>query len=563
MPKLRKGTLIYALLLLATLSFRVGLACFIPNDDLEQGKVYAQIGRNILEHRAYSHDSDAPYQPTVIRVPGYPLFLAAVYAVFGSDNNTAVRLVQSLVDTATCGLIALIGFYWEPDPKRKRAASIGALVLAFLCPFTAIYVTTILSETVTIFLVVVTLLTTTIAFRAQTPIKLFQWWSISGLLAGATVLFRPDTALFALAVFLTLILSAIFAKREDTPTPPGEASENSGEEPRVSKPFLNPSRALFLAVVFVFAFCLMLAPWTIRNRRVFHVFQPFAPRYADIAGDFVPRGYLKWLRTWLNDERDVELLVWSINTLPIDIEDIPEQAFDSEEEKQRVAQLLERYNRPAQSSRPGSGPPDSGFQLEEVLPQPTPQPSPTIDEEESIEETEDVRDSDDGALSDQTVAMTPAIDVEFAQLANERISRAPFRYYVWLPAKRAFGLWFNSHSQYYPFEGELFPPEGVVHTATQQVLLPLFTALTWIYTFLGIVGTWFLWQSGLFGSRRYVLLAALAIISRFALFAFREEAEARFVVELFPFVSILGGIALVRVVESFITSQQVPRDEAS
>jgi 4-amino-4-deoxy-L-arabinose transferase-like glycosyltransferase len=147
--------------------------------------------------------------------------------------------------------------------------------------------------------------------------------------------------------------------------------------------------------------------------------------------------------------------------------------------------------------------------------------------------------------------MTPVIDAAFGQIARERIKRSPLRFYVVLPLKRAVGLWFNTHSQYYPFEGELFPPEGEGHETSQQIFLPIFMALVWVYTLLAIGGAWFLWQARELAARRWVVLVFLTVILRIGFFAMRENPEPRYVVELFPFLIVLGGVAAVRVVESF------------
>ena len=102
------------------LRFRIAVAHWLPNDSPDDSKTYARIARNVLEQHSYSEAEAPPYEPTLIRLPGYPLFLAAIYKVFGHGNNGAVRIVQALLDTATCGLVALLAFYWEPDEKRKR-----------------------------------------------------------------------------------------------------------------------------------------------------------------------------------------------------------------------------------------------------------------------------------------------------------------------------------------------------------------------------------------------------------------------------------------------------------
>ena len=44
--------------------------------------------------------------PTYIRLPGYPAFLAAIFAIFGMEHYRAVLVVQMFVDIATCFLIA-------------------------------------------------------------------------------------------------------------------------------------------------------------------------------------------------------------------------------------------------------------------------------------------------------------------------------------------------------------------------------------------------------------------------------------------------------------------------
>lgn len=318
---MKKLCFFYVLLILLALSFRLFIALRLANDEPDDGRVYSQIARNVLEQHVYSHDSQPPYAPSIIRLPGYPLFLAGVYKIFGPGNNTAVRLVQAVIDTATCVLIAWVVFEWAVDEERKRHAALIALGLAAVCPFTAIYVATILTEVFTNFLAVATVLAATFAFKATARNRAVVWWIVTGLLAGLAVLFRPDAGLFAAAIGFTLILSALPALR------------------RIRE-------AILFAAVFSMAFCLVLVPWTIRNRRVFHVFQPLAPAHAEMPGEFVPRGYLLWVRTWLDDERYVGPALWALDMKPMRIDDFPDSAFDSDDERERVAALLDKYNHP-------------------------------------------------------------------------------------------------------------------------------------------------------------------------------------------------------------------------
>ncbi|MDQ1637146.1 MAG: hypothetical protein QOF62_485 [Pyrinomonadaceae bacterium] len=557
----RNGVIVYALLLTAAFCFRVSVARLLPNDEPGDGKIYAQIARNVLEQHVYSHATEPPYDPSLIRLPGYPLFLAGIYAVFGHGDNTAVRIAQALIDTASCALIALLAFYWEPDEKLKRRSAIAALALAAACPFSTIYVATILTETPTIFFAVAMCLTATLAFRALEQKRALLWWLATGIISGLAVLFRPDSGLFAAAIGITLVATTL--KRSGGPA--GTAHE--------SKILFRFSRAAFLGAVFSLAFCLVLVPWTIRNERVFHLFQPLAPAHAEMPGEFVPRGYLAWLRTWIDDGRYIEPVLWALDESPIKIADIPDSAFDSAEEKQRVASLFDKYNHPpddashdsssnAQSqaapspadnqieeqdqandnandnSNDNNNEADSGNQNDE-------------DNANSNDEADENDQADEDTSADQSstqaVEMTPEIDAGFAQLAAERRARHPIRYYLFLPFKRGLSLWFDTHSQYYPFEGELLPLGDLDYDNQQQYWLPLFAGLTFLYTLLGVAGAWFLWSSGLFTARRWLLLAALMILLRVGFFATIENPEPRYVVEVFPFLSVLGGIAITRI----------------
>ena len=164
----RKRWLIIGGLLLVAMTFRIAVAHWWPNDAPDDGRVYAQMARNLIEQHIFSHDAQPPYSPSLIRLPGYPGFLAAIYSVFGHPNNGAVRIVQALIDTGTCALVALLAFYWQPDEKKKHTTAIAALALAGVCPFTTIYAATILTEVLTNFLMVAMFVAVTIAFKKLT-----------------------------------------------------------------------------------------------------------------------------------------------------------------------------------------------------------------------------------------------------------------------------------------------------------------------------------------------------------------------------------------------------------
>jgi hypothetical protein len=260
-------------------------------------------------------------------------------------------------------------------------------------------------------------------------------------------------------------------------------------------------------------------------------------------GEFVPRGYLKWVRTWIEDQRDVGPALWSLDEHAIKLSDFPQQAFASRAEQETVAALLDKYNHPVDSQ-------ESETTAESQTDENTNSDQPG-DEAESSSATEEEEgneaDDQNTDAGEQNVEMTPEIDAGFELLARSRIANRPLRYYVVLPLKRALNLWFDTHSQYYPFDGELFPLSDLDHDLNQQFWLPLFCILTGLYTFLGILGGWALWISRSAAARRWLLLAALLMLTRVVFFSTLENPEPRYVVEIFPFISILGGIALGRI----------------
>jgi hypothetical protein len=541
----RRWWFVVIALLIVAAGVRVFIVHRWPNDAPDDGRVYAQIARNVLEQHVYSHEEAAPYDPSLIRLPGYPLFVAAIYSTFGHTNNAAVRIAQALIDTATCGLIALLAYLWQPDEKRRRATAIAALTLAAVCPFTMIYATTILTEVWTNFLLIAMCVTATLAIRsgltkedqekhhARPSGGPIFWWIVTGILCGLAVLFRPDSGLFALAIGLTLVVAGLF------PIWTERAKRNAS---RYQK---DLTRTFLQGAVFSLAFMFVLAPWTIRNWRVFHLFQPLAPAHGEMPGEFVPRGYSLWVRTWLDDEAYIGPFLWSLDNEPIKIEDVPASAFDSLEEKNRVAALIDQYNHPPGSQTQAQTQPEPT--PTPALPQPSPEPSPSAspnsEEEEEDEESDAEEESPHGP-----VEMTPEIDSAFGQLARERIARHRFQFYIWLPIKRARTMWLDTHSQYWPFEGTLLPLQDLDHDHYQHIWLPLFAGLTALYTLLGLSGAWVLWGSGSFQPRIWVLFTVLAVLLRLILFSSLENPEPRYLVEFFPFLSVFGGILIGRLV---------------
>src|SRR6266568_4768764 len=152
--------------------------------------IYGDLARNLLQHGIYGRTLADGIHPTLIRLPGYPLFLAVCFSSFGMANFRAVLNVQIVVDLVTCLLIAA----FVRRIRGERQAWI-ALWLAVLCPFTANYTANAMTETLAVFCVALALYG--MALLRQNPGP----WAI-GLLAfafGFSALLRPDGALLAVA----------------------------------------------------------------------------------------------------------------------------------------------------------------------------------------------------------------------------------------------------------------------------------------------------------------------------------------------------------------------------
>ena len=90
--------------------------------------------------------------PTLIRLPGYPLFLAVCFKLFGMENYASAAWVQIVLELAGCLLLADLARRIAPAPISRGAAHC-TLWLAALCPFTAVYAATPLTEGPTLFVI--------------------------------------------------------------------------------------------------------------------------------------------------------------------------------------------------------------------------------------------------------------------------------------------------------------------------------------------------------------------------------------------------------------------------
>jgi hypothetical protein len=444
--------------------------------------IYEQLAANWLKHAKYAMDIAGQAVPVDLRMPGYPAFLALVYALTGRTGESArlpVMLAQVLVDLACCVVIAalagLLVSLCSRQANRQRAF-LASLWLAALCPFTANYVAVPLTEVwATFFTTLALLILVMVAaeVRAEGPEwPRREWFAgkgywrsvvLGGLVLGVGALFRPETPLLLVT---TMILLGLWMW------------------------WRGETKRFVLSVVLMACACaLPLVPWTVRNAISLHEFQPLAPKDTMLPGEVHPKGFMAWERTWLFRVRDCYLVPWKLNDDEIHLEDVPPEAFDTPEERNRVAAVLEQYNE------------DLTFTTEE--------------------------------------------DAVFAQLARERTARQPLRSYLWIPIRRAVRIWFTPRIELLPVSGHVFPLAYMrQEDPVDQCMTILIFFLNILYVGLGIWGGWKLWQCR--RARGAVMLLVFYIVVRTAFLTTLETPEPRYVLECYPALMAMAGAALAK-----------------
>jgi 4-amino-4-deoxy-L-arabinose transferase-like glycosyltransferase len=320
--------------LLIALALRLYFALACPHV-AGDSPIYEAFARNLLESGTYSHlqyqNHSAP-KPTMIRVPGYPLMIAAVFAAAGTGNETAVRVLQAVLDTFACVLIALIAFEISSGEIRlRRRRAQWTLALAAVCPFCANYSASILTEVPTTLLWTAAVL---FGLKALKNASAGRNWLYCGLLAGGATLFRPESGILVGIIGIVLFLKEGSRKAWGT--------------------------IIKGACLMGFGLILALLPWAARNAWTLHSFQPLAPTYAQDKGETVTYGYYDWCRGWLWKYQDVVGFIFPVETENLPTGPLPSGSFDGEDQRQTILQMIRNHNKQGNYIAPES---DRTFQF--------------------------------------------------------------------------------------------------------------------------------------------------------------------------------------------------------
>jgi hypothetical protein len=164
---------------------------------------YRRLGRALAETGRFTRfPESSDFIPEVIRTPGYPLFLAAIYKVFGF-SQIAVAVAQTALFVALVLVVFAIAQMTLPFEIAITAATLTALYPTF--PY---FGALAMTELWTTFVLTLAILQ---AFRSWRSGKTIDYL-LTGLLFGVTALSRPAFVLLPFAIVAVGVLLLLLPK---------------------------------------------------------------------------------------------------------------------------------------------------------------------------------------------------------------------------------------------------------------------------------------------------------------------------------------------------------------
>ncbi|WP_406698705.1 glycosyltransferase family 39 protein [Singulisphaera sp. Ch08] len=231
---------------------RKGVLCVFPDT-----KVYWFLAGTIRDGEPYEVLDWGEIPHFALRTPGYPLFLAVCRFLFG-DRPLAVRLVQAGLGVLCVWLVYRLTGQLVPEraklgaERRRWTPPLVAAALVAFHPYFLVTSALILTEAVFLPLMLFGLWALAVLWAgddADPSRRQWAWALGAGLAWGAAILVRPSWALFPPVALLAWCVA-------------------SGRGRRVA--------AARGAVLVVLGIVVVMAPWWVRNERLFGRFVPTA-----------------------------------------------------------------------------------------------------------------------------------------------------------------------------------------------------------------------------------------------------------------------------------------------
>lgn len=293
------GWLSLAIVLEVSLALRVAAADLVEwyvrsrgqvrLDLLPDTDIYWELARAIRAGGPYEYVEWADIPHFAIRTPGYPLFLAACQSAFG-ERTLPVRLVQAALGTLCVYLIYQLARRLVPAGRGRWSVAVPiiAAAVAAVHPQAIAMSALVLSEAAFEPLMLAALLAVAALWPSDAPRR---WtWPIAmggGAAAGAAVMVRPSWLLFVPILLAAWVVGGLRSR--------------------------GARSSIAAASIFAVGAILVMAPWWIRNARVYDRFVPTALWLGaslydglnpDADGGSSMLGFLRDPAIWPLDEQD-------------------------------------------------------------------------------------------------------------------------------------------------------------------------------------------------------------------------------------------------------------------
>lgn len=250
----KKSSSLLFVIFLAALILRLSSSLLIQQQPIvHDAAQYNVIAKNIIEGKGFSYDAT---HLTSSRSPIYPYFLSVIYKIFGY-NYVYAKIAQAVIGAITCLIVYLIA-------KNIYNSFIGLWAALTACVYPSLigYSSLLYSETLAGFLVALSILTFIFALKKDKPL-LFVF---SGACFGLLSLCYPKFML------LPVVLGTSYC-------------------------FLNKFRIKSLKSFawLILTVALVIAPWTVRNFKVFGKIIPISTGFGTTLWySTLPQDFTEW-----------------------------------------------------------------------------------------------------------------------------------------------------------------------------------------------------------------------------------------------------------------------------
>lgn len=200
---------------------------------------YQILAKDIVNRQAYGEDSEFL---SMIRTPGYPLYLAAIYTIFGTKVWLAI-LFQIIIDSFIVLLIINSGTLLLPNVNFNIAGLLWAVD-----PFAIIYSNQLLSDSLFVFFIVLGFYFISRYFKQPE----FKDLVIAGVSLSIAVLIRP-VGLYLYFIFAIFLL--------------------------IRTPVITRQKLVHISI-FLIILLIFITPWIVRNKLIHdHYFYSISGAY--------------------------------------------------------------------------------------------------------------------------------------------------------------------------------------------------------------------------------------------------------------------------------------------